>query len=125
MCDACTAIPIIDDRASAGATCGMDVKIDAGTRPAMVENAIVAAYCSDQEYQGENTTSSAAAMPIMPLQISNRAARPRVNSQPALRLPSALASTASAVSAPAILGEMPRSSRMVGRNPRTDRNWNV
>src|ERR1700676_4432825 len=116
-------MPIIVDRASAGATFGMAVKIDAGTRPATVENAIAATYCIDEEHQGENTTSSAVAIPIMPLPISVRAATPRENSQPAPRLPSALASTASALSPPAALGEIPPSCRMDGRKPKGERNW--
>src|ERR1700733_1801604 len=118
-------MPIMVERAADGATCGMAVKIDAGTSPPILENATVARYCSDQEYRGENTTSSAAAMPMMPVQINHRGVAPRVNSQPALRLPSALASTASAVSAPASLAELPRSCRMVGKKPSTDRNWKV
>ena len=42
-------MPIIVERAADGATAGMAVKIDAGTSPAILENATVARYCSDQE----------------------------------------------------------------------------
>src|ERR1700686_1831142 len=45
MCDACTTMPIVVDRASAAAIFGMAVKIDAGTRPPIAENATAARDC--------------------------------------------------------------------------------
>src|SRR3984957_14133764 len=76
VCEACTTIPIVVERASAGAMRGMAVKIDAGTRPPTAEKATAPRYCSDGVDQRENTTSSAATITAMPLHISSRGVTP-------------------------------------------------
>src|ERR1700722_9068447 len=115
-------MPIVEERAWVGAIFGIAVKMDAGIRPAISENATAARYCNAEEQCGENSRNSAATIPTRALLMSRRGVAPRANSQPAARLPNALASTASAVNAPAAFGETPCSCRMVGRKPNIERN---